>query len=98
MGDIADNINESIEKARESRLNSFVAILVAIAATFMALSGVKDGNVVQSMQQDQTNAVDQWSYYQAKSTKQHLAEVMVDQLTIERQITQGLSVDSQKMI
>ena len=50
----------------------------------MALCNVKDGNIVQAMAQAQANSVDAWSYYQAKSTKQNLAEGMVDQLTIQR--------------
>jgi hypothetical protein len=40
----------------------------------MALCNVKDGNVVQAMQQSQAKAVDQWAYYQSKGSKEHLAE------------------------
>jgi hypothetical protein len=40
----------------------------------MALCNVKDGNVVQAMQQSQAKAVDQWAFYQSKSSKQHLAD------------------------
>jgi len=39
---------------------------VAVAATFMALCNVKDGNIVQAMAQAQANSVDAWAYYQAK--------------------------------
>jgi hypothetical protein len=35
MSDIGDTINEAVEHASESRLNSIIAALVAIAATFM---------------------------------------------------------------
>ncbi|HWS73244.1 MAG TPA: DUF4337 domain-containing protein, partial [Thermoanaerobaculia bacterium] len=55
-------------------------------ATFMALCNVKDGNIVQAMQQAQARAIDQWSYYQAKGTKQNLAEATLDQLTIQRDL------------
>jgi hypothetical protein len=51
---------------------------------------VKDGNVVQAMAQDQANAVDAWSYYQAKGTKQNLAEATLDQLTLERDLRPDL--------
>jgi hypothetical protein len=84
MSDISDTINEAVEHASESRLNSIIAALVAIAATFMALCSVKDGNIVQGMAQAQANAVDQWSYYQAKGTKQNLAEATLDQLQLQR--------------
>jgi hypothetical protein len=84
MADISDTINEAVERASDSRLNSIIAALVAIAATFMALCNVKDGNIVQGMQQAQANAVDQWSYYQAKGMKQNLAEATLDQLQLQR--------------
>jgi len=84
MPDISDTINEAVEHASESRLNSIIAALVAIAATFMALCNVKDGNIVQGMAQAQANAVDQWSYFQAKGMKQNLAEATLDQLQLQR--------------
>jgi chromosome segregation ATPase len=80
MGDLDETISGAVEHAAESRLNSIVALLVALAATLMALDNIKDGNVTQAMAQAQTHAVDAWSYYQAKSTKQNLAEATVDQL------------------
>jgi hypothetical protein len=86
MADISDTINEAVEHASESRLNSIIAALVAIAATFMALCNVKDGNIVQGMAQAQANAVDQWSYYQAKGMKQNLAEATLDQLQLQREM------------
>jgi Domain of unknown function (DUF4337) len=98
MGEIADVVSEAVEKGQESRLNSVVAVMVAITATFMALCNVKDGNVNQAMQQAQANGVDAWAYYQAKSTKQHMAEAMVDQLTIQRDVTGNLSVEGRAII
>ena len=84
MPDVSDTINETLEHASESRLNSIIALLVAITATFMALCNVKDGNIVQGMQQAQANAVDQWSYYQAKGMKLNLAEATLDELQLQR--------------
>jgi hypothetical protein len=89
MSDLAETVNEAIEKASESRLHSIIAILVAITATFMALCNVKDGNVVQAMAQDQSREVDSWAYYQAKSTKLNLSEAMLDQLTVQRALATG---------
>jgi hypothetical protein len=86
MSDLADTVNEAMDKASESRLHSIIAILVAVTATFMALCNVKDGNVVQAMSQDQSKAVDAWAYYQAKGTKLNLAEAMLDQLTVQRSL------------
>jgi hypothetical protein len=80
MSEVEDAVSEAIEQGRDSRLNAAVAILVALTATFMALCNVKDGNIVQGMAEAQARTVDTWSYYQAKSTKQSLAEATVDQL------------------
>lgn len=88
MSDLAETVGEVLEAdADNSRLHSMIAILVALTATFMALCNVKDGNVVQAMAQDQSKEVDAWAFYQAKSTKQNLAEVMLDQLGIQNAVT-----------
>lgn len=85
MPEISEQINEVLEKAEENKsaLNTIVAIAVALSATIMALGNVKGGNVDQAMNKVQVEIVDTWSYFQAKSTKQSLAEAALDQLTIE---------------
>lgn len=77
------------EPESEGPLNNIIAVLVALTATFMALCNIKDGNITQAMQQAQAGTVDQWAYYQAKGTKQNLAEAMLDQFTIERDMATG---------
>jgi hypothetical protein len=86
MSDISETVADAVEKAESSRdtLNNVIAVLVALLATFMALCNIKDGNIVQAMSQDQSKAVDQWSYYQAKGMKQNLAESVLDQLQIRK--------------
>jgi chromosome segregation ATPase len=90
MPEISEQVSEAIEKADEagekplSKLNTVVATSVAIAATFMALCNVKAGNVVQAMGKTQVEIVDTWSFFQAKSTKQSLAEAALEQLQITR--------------
>jgi DNA repair ATPase RecN len=87
MGDIDETISDAIEKGRESRLNSLIAVFVALTATFMALNNVKDGNIVQAMQQAQANGVDAWAYYQAKGTKENLAVSAREQIELMRDMT-----------
>lgn len=89
MSDISEIVEQAVDKAREedSRFNSIIAALVALAATFMALCNVKDGNIVQGMAQAQARSIDQWSYYQAKGTKLNMAENALDQLTLQKAIT-----------
>lgn len=92
MSEVADTVTDVLDKAEhppESRLNSTVAILVAVLATVMALGNVKDGNIVQAMEQAQANRVDAWSYYQAKSTKGHLAESILDQIELQKELSPG---------
>ena len=84
MADIDEAIGEAVEKGRESRLNAFIALFVALAATLMAIDNIKDGNVGQAMAQAQAHGVDAWNYYQAKSTKQNLAESTLDTLQAMR--------------
>ena len=98
MSDIADTIQENVERAKESRFNSIVAALVAVTATCMALGNVKDGNVVQGMQQAQASGIDAWSYFQAKSTREHLAESMADQLAIQRDTWPGMTSEARAEI
>jgi hypothetical protein len=98
MSDVSDSAQEAIEAAQKSKLNSAVAIAVALSATMVALCNVKDGNVVQAMAQAQAGAVDQWAYYQSKSTKQHIAETTADQLTVERDVALNPSPEARKLL
>ena len=49
----------------------------------MALCNVKDGNIVQAMSQAQAHSIDAWSYFQAKSTKQSIAENSLELLKVQ---------------
>lgn len=84
MGDLDEAASAALEQSGNWSLNSVVALLVAIAATLMALNGIKAGNVGQAMAQAQSHAIDTWSLYQAKSTKQNLAEATFDTLRAMR--------------
>ncbi|WLT31893.1 DUF4337 domain-containing protein [Geothrix sp. PMB-07] len=91
MAEALDKIQDEVsEHADESRFNGYIALLVAVVATFMALCNVKDGNVVQAMQQSQAKAIDQWAFYQSKSTKQHIAENSADMLRTQLEMNPGL--------
>ncbi|MBS0446943.1 MAG: DUF4337 domain-containing protein [Proteobacteria bacterium] len=82
---------ETVSSAAESpadrssaRLNIWVALSVAILATFMGICKVKDDNIVQAMQQAQADKLDHWAYYQARSIRQEVAEATVVQLRLAR--------------
>jgi hypothetical protein len=69
-------------KAR-SRLNTLVAITVALLATFMGICKVKDDNIVQAMQQAQADKIDNYSWYQARNIREEVARATLAQLTLQ---------------
>jgi DNA repair ATPase RecN len=97
MGEIDEKITDALDKARESRLNTVIAALVAVTATLMALNNVKDGNIVQNMQQAQASGVDEWAYYQAKGTKQNLAISAREQVELLRDATPNATPELRAM-
>src|SRR4051812_43535034 len=99
MSELADAVSEAVEKGQGGgNLNTLVAISVAIVATFIALCNVKDGNIVQAMQQAQADAVDEWAYYQAKGTKLNIVESAADQLRLQRELNPGLLPEARALI
>jgi hypothetical protein len=72
------------ESTSGDRLNTWVAVLVAVLASFMAVTKVKDDNIVQAMLQAKSDAVDTWSEYQSKSIKHHLVELGRSQAIVLR--------------
>jgi hypothetical protein len=65
-------------------LNTFVAITVALLATFIGVCKVKDDNIVQAMQQAQADKLDHWNFYQARNLRQDVAETAATQLRLAR--------------
>ena len=66
MGDEAEGDNK--------RLNRLVATTVVILTVFMAISKVKDDNIVQAMQKAKSESVDAWAEYQSARIKLHVEE------------------------
>src|SRR5438045_4004949 len=66
--------------AARARLNTWVAISVALLATFMGICKVKDDNIVQAMQQAQADKIDNYSWYQARNIREEVANSTVAQL------------------
>lgn len=69
-------------EAKDKSFNRRVAITVVALSIFMGLSGVKDGNIVQAMQQAQSDGVDTWNEYQATKTKLHIDETALNQVQL----------------
>jgi hypothetical protein len=77
--------SETVAEAKKSkaRLNTMVAISVALLATFMGICKVKDDNIVQAMQQAQADKIDNYSWYQARNVREEIANATVAQLTAQ---------------
>src|SRR2546426_10439686 len=70
-------------KKTKAHLNTWVAISVALLATFMGICKVKDDNIVQAMQQAQADKIDNYSWYQARNVREEIARATVAQLTAQ---------------
>src|SRR6185369_6837370 len=90
MQNLQDRLDLSEAK---NRLNNWVAITVAIVSVFMAVTKVKDDNIVQAMLQTKSDAVDTWNEYQAKKVKQHMAELGLNQVQALRVLAAGKASD-----
>ena len=103
MGDLADTVNEAVERAQEAgggrfSLNTIVAISAAITATFIAVCNVKDGNICQAMQQAQAGAIDTWADYQAKGTKLNIAESALDGLRLQQKLAPSATPETRALV
>ena len=75
---------KDISEARARQLNAWVAVTVAVLATFMGICKVKDDNIVQAMQQAQADKLDHWNFYQARNVRQDVAEATATQLRLAK--------------
>jgi len=61
-------------EGNDKQLNKLVAVTVVILSVFMAISKIKDDNIVQAMQKAKADSVDAWAEYQAARIKLHVEE------------------------
>jgi hypothetical protein len=61
-------------------LNTYVAISVALLATFMAICEVKGGNIDQEMQRVQVERNNRWAWYQARNIREEVLDTASRQL------------------
>ena len=77
-----------------ARLNTWVAISVALLATFLGICKVKDDNIVQAMQQAQADKIDNYAWYQARNIREEVAKSTLATLKVMQATgsTQGQSI------
>lgn len=79
MSDIELPKSSGESDASRDRFNNMIAIAVAIVSGFMAVSKVKDDNIVQGMQKAQAEKVDYWNEYQARRQRWFGLELAIAQ-------------------
>lgn len=72
-----------MEEEKKEPWLSHMALVTVILAVCATLSTFKGGSYSTLSVISQTMASDQWAFYQAKSTKQHLHELQVEQLRLQ---------------
>jgi hypothetical protein len=70
------------KKEKSDRLNTWVAITVALLATFTGICKVKDDNIVQAMQQAQADKIDHWAWYQSLHTREDMMQNELERLKL----------------
>ncbi|HUW51346.1 MAG TPA: DUF4337 family protein [Sulfuricella sp.] len=71
------------EEKKEAWLN-YLALTTVIFAVCATLSTFKGGGFSTRSVMSQSQASDQWAYYQAKSIKSYLYQMQADKLAIEQ--------------
>ena len=88
MSQEKNNATETIEepkKAWKDRIPTLIAITTLILAVCATLSSFKAGGYSTKMILSQSQASDQWAYYQAKSIKETAYQTQRDALELARQ-------------
>jgi hypothetical protein len=89
-----ENLQDKLDTAESrNRFNNYIALAVAIISVFLAVTKVKDDNIVQAMLQAKSDAVDTWNEYQSKKLKQHLAELGLNQVQALQVLAPGKGAD-----
>ena len=78
-----EKMAEKVEAKNTRKLNTLVAISVALLATFMGICKTKDDNIVQAMQQAQADKIDNYSWYQARNIREEIAKATIAELTAQ---------------
>ena len=77
----ADEMATARDRA-SARLSTWVAVTVALLATFLGVCKVKDDNIVQAMQLAQADKLDHWNFYQARNIREEVATAAATQLRL----------------
>jgi hypothetical protein len=71
------------KKSEDKRLNTLVAITVLAVSVFLAVTKLKDDNIVHKMNFVKADSVDVWNEYQAERIKLHVDENALSTLALQ---------------
>jgi hypothetical protein len=74
-----------LPQSEDRKLNRAVAATVVLMSVAMAITHIKDDNIVQAMQAAQAAQIDSWNEYQATRLKLHMEEIAAAQGGGDRQ-------------
>ncbi len=80
--DQPDDAHRAADSKAAATLNAWVAITVALVATFTGICQIKDNNIGQAMQQAQADKLDHWAFYQARNIREEIAKATLTQLRL----------------
>jgi len=81
--EMVEEEDDEPQSKSSKRLNSAVALTVALLATFIGMCDVKDDNIVQAMQLQQADKIDYWAFYQARNLREEIARATAAQLKLQ---------------
>ena len=81
IGDLKSDRAATKEKEQREAWTKYVSLTVVVIAVIAAIATQWGGKYSSRTQMSQAQASDQWAFYQAKSIKQHMDEVTLEQLT-----------------
>ncbi len=85
-------------KSENRRLNTMVAVTVLIVSLFLAVTKLKDDNLVRAMEFVKADSIDLWNEYQAERIKLHGDEIDVKLLSlVDVRNAQGLAAEQQRL-
>jgi hypothetical protein len=78
--DAADLISDLGGESEVDRFRNRAALLIAVLAAVLAISGLGGGNATDDMVASNIKASDTWAFYQAKNVRQNLYTLQVEDL------------------
>jgi hypothetical protein len=83
LEELREEVAEELMKEDKERWLSFLALTTVLLAVCATLSSFKEGNNSVDTVLNQTQAANQWAYFQAKSVKGYLYEMQKEKLEMD---------------